>query len=164
MKTLIAVLLLTVPASAADLLPLAAVPLPPLPIAAVPLPAGTTPVCTHCEGTPTGYVWHYSNGTTLVEEYADYVARGKAPTLTCSTGHCSKASAGPVKPTGGCRCGCNAATCNCAHSPNVGRQPVAKEVAGPVSAYTDNTPPVLSNPSPMMQLFRSNCANCQRGW
>mgnify|MGYP006908254755 CR=1 FL=1 len=66
-----------------------------------------------------GFRWIYSNGAVIDEEYSDYVKRRSISPLTCSTGFCKKVSDGPVAPASGCKCGCNANSCNCAHSPNV---------------------------------------------
>lgn len=97
------------------------------------------------EDTADGYKYTYSNGTGSAEVYEPYaatVARLDLPTITCSTGHCGTASVGPVKPADNCQCGCNAGTCNCAHSPNVGRQSVYL-----TSLTSDQQSPTLPDPT-----------------
>lgn len=74
---------------------------------------------TEWEDTINGYIWSRSDGEQFYESYPQYVQRTGCSSLTCSSGHCGTPSVGPVKPTGGCNCGCSAGSCNCAHSKNV---------------------------------------------
>lgn len=86
-------------------------------------PAVVVPISvTDCDG---GYCWAYSNGATLNETYLAYSLRTGKPSpatqFQCSTGYCGTAASMPTIASSGCRCGCNAASCSCAHSPNVGK-------------------------------------------
>jgi hypothetical protein len=83
-----------------------------------------------------GYLWKYSNGGTVFEDFATFTKRtGAASPATapcCTTGHCGSFTRGPTLPAAGCRCGCRAAACNCHHSPNAGK-PTQQQNAKAVS-------------------------------
>lgn len=79
------------------------------------------PSCLRVTRTSSGMRWEYDNGLTIVEPYLDYTKRtGKAP-FVCTSGYCGTAGPAGTPAVGGCRCGCRAAACSCAHSPAIGR-------------------------------------------
>lgn len=84
--------------------------------------------------TPSGYLWTFADAQAYKESFVEYQKRtGKLPPATqfsCSTAHCGTPASSPTVATGGCRCGCSAASCNCAHSPNVGK-PLAAQLYQP---------------------------------
>jgi hypothetical protein len=81
-----------------------------------------------------GYCFKFSNGVVVNETFAAYAKRtGKLPAETrqqCSSGYCGTFSRRPTVATGGCACGCNAATCSCHHSPNANK-PLSKQTYQP---------------------------------
>lgn len=92
------------------------------PPADVPRPAVVVP---KLQRLPTGYLWTFSDAQQFKESFAQYAVRtGKRPPEAqpqCSTGYCGTFSRYPTIATGGCKCGCNASTCSCHHSPNAGK-------------------------------------------
>lgn len=104
-------------------------------------PVREKPTLTSWQRCVDGYCFNYSNGTSINETFAAYKKRtGKLPAETrsqCSTGYCGTFSRSPTIATGGCTCGCNAATCNCHHAANAGK-PLSQQTYQPGMNQTYN--------------------------
>lgn len=109
---------------------------------------------TVCSG---GYCWRYSNGGIINETFAEAKARtGKNPPETafqCSSGYCGTAARSPTLATGGCRCGCAASSCNCGHSPNVGK-PLNQQRVEPGTVKESSTVRSNTRPGLFGRIFR----------